>query len=518
MVDRRYPVSTQTFSNVRERFDVYVDKTAHIYEIITKNSVVFLARPRRFGKSLLCSTIASVFQNKRELFKGLAIDKSDWVWQEHPVVHLDLISGEQTDIIGLKNSINDQFDEICLDYDISVEQNNDISSRFRRIITTLSRKMNTVVVIIDEYDNPLLKTVDNPILHEEIRKTLQEFYGILKKVDEHLRFVFITGITKFAQVSMFSDMNQPDDISTLSEYSDICGISQAELEENFKQELDEYSVEYGGRDKYIQKLKNTYDGYCFSQKKLSVYNPFGLIRHFNNKGDFSSFWTGSGTPTFMVKYIDKNYVDFVNIENVTMKKEDFANYRFDKIKLIPLLYQSGYLTITDYDKESGLYTLNYPNTEVREYFANFLAESYSNSQKILDRSLLFEFMKTIVNGDVKEFMELLKIYLHRIDYSLSSKITEYYFEFAVSNIINMLGLVCEHEVHTATGRIDSVILTPKRIYVFEFKVDKPIENAIKQIKRKDYALFYANDGREIIKIGVVFSREEKNIVNWKVKV
>ena len=519
MVKRKYPVSTQTFSDVREMYDVYIDKTLHIYNLITSNKVVFLARPRRFGKSLLCSTIASVFQNKRELFSGLAIDKTDWEWKEYPVIHLDMMVG---DILGkageqaLIHSLNRQLNSVCREYEISVEPSEMIANRFAEIIETLSLKINKVVVIIDEYDKTLLKTIDKPELHEKIREILQGFYGVLKNIDKSIRFVFIIGITKFAQVSMFSGMNQPDDISTNPKYADICGISQAELEENFKQEIEEFSIEYGGKEKYLQKLKDTYDGYCFSTKKLSVYNPFGLIRHFKNDANFSPFWSGSGTTTFMVKYLDKNYIDFVNIENITMQENDFANYRFDQIKLIPLLYQSGYLTITDFDKETGLYTLNYPNTEVREYFANFLADSYSDSQKILNRSQLAQFVKTIINGDINEFMESLKIFLHHIDYSLSSQITEYYFEFAVSNIINMLGLVCEHEVHTATGRIDSVILTPKRIYVFEFKVNKPIESALKQIKRKDYALYYANDGREIVKIGVIFSREERNILEWKV--
>ena len=519
MKKRKYPIDTQTFSKVREFYNVYIDKTQHIYNMITNCRVVFLSRPRRFGKSLLCSTIASVFQNKRELFDGLAISKTDWNWTEHPVIHLDMMIGDiagERGVEALIDSLNRQLSLVCRIYDISVEPSDMISGRFMEIISTLAIKMNNVVVIIDEYDNPLLKTVDKPELHVKIREILQGFYGILKNMDAYIHFVFITGISKFAQVSMFSGMNQPNDISTEPEYADICGISQSELEENFKDEIVEYSDKFGGKDKYFQKLKDSYDGYCFSEKKLSVYNPFGLLHHFSKGADFSFFWSVSGTPTFMVKYLEKNNVDILSLENASMRKEDFANYRFDNITLFPLLYQGGYLTITDYDQNSGLYKLNYPNTEIRQTFAKFLAENYSNARKILNDSLLYELVQTIINGDINEFMESLKVYLHRIDYSLSSKITEYYFEFAVSNIINMLGLVCENEVHTATGRIDSVIFTPKRIYVFEFKVDKPIESAFRQIKRKDYALYYAKDGREIVKVGVVFSREEKNIIEWSV--
>jgi hypothetical protein len=519
MKKRKLPIGgIQTFSELRRDYDVYVDKTQHIYDLASRYKTVFLSRPRRFGKSLLCSTIKSVFKGEKELFDGLAISKTDWQWQEHPIIHLDLSLEDFTKSNGVETlikSVNRQLSNICDNYGIFVEESNFIGDRFAQVIAELSKKSNRVVVIIDEYDNPLLSTITQKELNDELRCTLKGFYSVLKGSDQYLRFVFITGITKFAQITMFSGMNQPKDISMALEHCDICGITQEELEENFAPEINEYSKKYGGRENYLKELKDFYNGYFFTKEKTSVYNPYGILNHFDCNAEFTPYWSLSGAPSFALKYLEEKGVNILDIEDARMDAGGFANYKDDTISIFPLLYQAGYLTISDYDERTGFYRLNYPNIEVRKTFAEFLANNYSQAKSILAKSISIEFVDALVDGNVDEFMNLLKWYLHTVDYSLSSKITESYVEFAVSNIINMLGLVCVNEAHTANGSMDSVIFTKDRIYIFEFKVDKPVENALRQIKRKDYALFYARDGRKIVKVGVVFSRESRNIVEWK---
>jgi len=520
MNKRKFPVDTQTFSKVRSFYNVYVDKTQHIYDLITNFGVVFLSRPRRFGKSLLCSTIKSVFQGQKELFEGLAIAKTDWDWQEHPVIHLDMIAKDlspQTGIRAFINSINKQLDNVCDYYDIKIEPSDMIAGRFSEIISALAKELNKVVVIIDEYDHSLLETIDNIELQNELKARLKSFYGILKSEDQHLRFVFITGITKFSQISLFSGMNQPKDITTMSDFCDICGITQKELEDTFAPEIERFAEKWGGKENYLKRLKDYYDGYNFTRDKTSIYNPYGLLNHFVDGGLFLPYWSYSGAPSFILKYLNMKNIDAIEIENAYMTANRFVDYKDDTISLYPLLYQAGYITIKDYNEEDNCYTLDYPNVEIRKTFAEFLAGNYSSSNADKNITVANQFIKALNDGDMQTFMDTLRWYLHNVDYSLSSKITEYYFEFAVSNIINMLGFVCKNEVHTATGRIDSVIFTQKRIYLFEFKVDKPVESAIKQIKRKDYTLLYANDNREIVKVGVVFSREDKNIIEWAIE-
>jgi len=519
MNKRKLPIGgVQTFSILRKEYDVYIDKTQYVYDIASRYRVVFLSRPRRFGKSLLCSTIKSVFKNERELFCGLAISNTDWQWQEHPVIHIDLSLEDFTGANGAKAliaSLNRQLDNVCDVYNISVEETDLIGNRFAKIITELSRKINKVVVVIDEYDNPLLSTINQEELNNILREKLKGFYSILKGSDEYLRFVFITGITKFAQITMFSGMNQPKDISMMPEYCSICGITQQELEENFAPEINAYAEKYGGKEHCLKELKDYYNGYRFTREKVSVYNPYGILNHFDNDAVFMPYWSISGTPSFALKYLEMKGINVVDIEDARMEAEKFANYKDDSISLFPLLYQAGYLTISDYEERTGSYRLNYPNIDVRKTFAEFLASNYSEAQSISARSVSIEFVDALLEGNLDEFMNLLKWYLHTVDYSLSSKITEHYVEFAISNIINMLGLVCVNEAHTANGSMDSVIFTRNRIYIFEFKVDKPVETALRQIKKKEYALLYAKDGREIIKVGVVFSRELRNILDWE---
>ncbi|MDR2577413.1 MAG: ATP-binding protein [Chitinispirillales bacterium] len=519
MTRRKLPIGgVQTFSVLRREYDVYIDKTAHVYNMASRYRAVFLSRPRRFGKSLLCSTIASLFRAEKELFEGLAIAGTDWEWKVHPVIYLDLSGEDFTDngVEGLFITIERQLDEVCDNYGISVQKTGSISDMFARVIVELSKKIAPTVVIIDEYDNPLLNTIDQPELNKKLREKLKGFYSVIKQYGEHIRFAFITGVTKFAQVSVFSGMNQPNDISMDSEYCDICGVTQEELESVFAPEIDHYAEKHGGRESYLKKLKGFYDGYCFTKDKVSVYNTYGLLNHFDKSADFTPYWSMSGIPSFLLKYFEMKGDDVVEIEEAEMEAGNFADYRDNTITLFPLLYQAGYLTIKDYDERTEIYKLNYPNTEVRQTLAKLLSSQYSNSASTVKKSMSIRFVDALLTGKIDDFMNLLKMYLQRVDYSLSSQITEYYFEFAVSNIINMLGLVCVNEVHTANGRMDSVIHAGEYIYIIEFKVDKPVEDALWQIEERDYALIYADSGKKIIKVGVVFNREARNILEWGV--
>ena len=517
MQKRKLPIGgVQTFSKLRREYDMYVDKTMHIYNIASSYGAVFLARPRRFGKSLLCSTIESLFLGEREYFEGLAITKTDWKWKEHPVIHLELAGEDYTDggVEKLIINLNRQLDNTCNHYGVSVEESGSISDKFARVIIALSKKTDNAVVVIDEYDNPLLSTINQPEQNEKIREKLKGFYSVLKQNDQYLRFVFVTGVTKFAQISMFSGFNQPMDISMMPEYCDICGITQEELERDFAPEIEAYAAQHGGRESYLEKLKSFYDGYYFTNERKAVYNIYGILNHFNSSGEFAPYWSQSGQPSFAVKYLEAKEVDIVDIETAQMRAKDFADYKDNTISLFPLLYQAGYLTIADYDRRTGFYKLTYPNVEVRQSLAKFLADTYSKAENTIKNSVSVRLVNSLLDGKAADFMNLLKLYMQKVDYSLSSKITEYYFEFAVSNIINMLGLECKTEVHTANGRMDAVIFAGSYIYIFEFKTDKPIEDALFQLEEKDYAAIYKDSGKELIQFGVVFSREERNIINW----
>jgi hypothetical protein len=444
--------------------------------------------------------------------------ETDWEWKEHPIIHIGFGHGDFTSngVETLTIILERELDSVCSEYGISVEKTGDVSDLFVRVITELARKIDRPVVIIDEYDNPLLNTINQPELNERLREKLKGFYSVIKQYGEHIRFAFITGVTKFAQISVFSGMNQPVDISMMAEHSDICGVTQKELETFFAPEIDSYCEKHGGREAYLERLKEFYDGYCFTRERIPVYNTYGLLNHFINSAEFDPFWSISGVPSFLMKYLEMKNDDIIEVEEAEMKAVSFADYRDDTITLFPLLYQAGYLTITGYNESSGTYKLNYPNIEIRQNLAQVLSRRYSNAASIIKDSVSTRLINALLNGKVEDFMNMLKILLQKVDYSLSSKITEYYFEFAVSNIINMLGLICVNEVHTANGRMDSVIHAGKYIYIIEFKVDKPVEDALWQIDEKDYDLIYADSGKKIVKVGVAFNREARNIVEWEI--
>jgi hypothetical protein len=374
---RKLPFSgVQTFADVINDYAVYVDKTAYIHNFISNYKTVFLSRPRRFGKSLTCSTLKAIFENQKDLFKGLAIEALPWEWKEYPVVHFGMsaenfVAGKER-LISL---INRNLEFSAEKYNISLPKEG-IAVKFDYLIKELYKTRGKVAIIIDEYDNPLLDTLNHPQIHSDIKEELRGFYKVLKECDQYIQFAFITGITKFAQVSLFSGMNQPEDISFNANYAALCGFKQNELEAYFEPEINEFSQKFGGKENYVAKLKNFYDGYKFAKDADRVYNPISVMKHFGNDGDFRVFWAETGTPNFIANFIDKNGADIADIENIGFHHKDFENYDED---IIPLMYQAGYLTINDYDSDFGTYKLCYPNSEVRSSFSEFLVKQYNRN-------------------------------------------------------------------------------------------------------------------------------------------
>ncbi|MDR3013572.1 MAG: AAA family ATPase, partial [Chitinispirillales bacterium] len=312
MARRKLPIGgVQSFGDLRRGYDVYVDKTRHVYNMASRYKTVFLSRPRRFGKSLLCSTIESLFRAERELFEGLSIAETDWEWKPHPVIYLDLSGANYTvdSVEVLKAKLGSQLENCAKSYGVDINFGKHIAINFQQLILELSSKLGNIVVIIDEYDYPLLGTLDQPDHNQTLREELKGFYGVIKQCSKYIRFAFITGVTKFAQISVFSGMNQPKDISMMLEYCDICGITQEELETCFEPEINAYSREHGGRVAYLQKLRDHYNGYRFTEKEVSIYNTYGMLNHFDESAKFAAFWSMSGVPSYLVKYLEAKGVD-----------------------------------------------------------------------------------------------------------------------------------------------------------------------------------------------------------------
>jgi hypothetical protein len=504
---KRLPLGIQTFEEIIVDDYLYVDKTEVINRMLTTaGKVVFLSRPRRFGKSILCSTLRSLFEGRRELFKGLAMDKLDWNWAEYPVIHIDFNAGDYSGgKIELKATIDAALDGVAEKYGVIIKGVTP-SSKFRNLFTALHSKYNQkIVCIIDEYDKPLLGTIDAPIVHEELRGMLKGFFGVLKSADEFLKFSFITGVTKFSKVSIFSDLNQLDDISFDSEYADICGITQGELESDFSDYIAKYSQTIGlSESDYKESLKTNYNGYRFSGDELTVYNPFGLIKHFTKKGVFAPYWFESGSPSFLYKLMQEKEYDIIDLEDCEMSVTGFTKFDIEGMQLVPLLYQSGYLTIKEYDSETNMITLGFPNEEVSSAFSDQLIQfMYPN----IGTSFNGKFPGHLIKGQPEKAMELLHQFLAGIPYDVHED-SERYYHSMIDLIFRMFGLNTRSEVRIAAGRIDTLVETRKFVYCFEFKYNSEgggqhtAGEALAQIDSKEYLTPWKGAGKRLYKIGL----------------
>jgi hypothetical protein len=522
-MERKLPIGIQDFAKIREEGFCYVDKTARIYELIRGAAgPVFLSRPRRFGKSLLCSTLGAFFEGRRELFgtiagqPPLAIDGLEWEWKKHPVIHIDLNPGDyERGIDELSVTIKRVLELCAKKYDVPFTGET-LSDLFVRLIHKLYEKFQEkVVVIIDEYDKPLLTTINAAEIHTKIRSALKAFYGTLKSSDAYLQFVLLTGITKFSQVSVFSDLNNLTDISLNPAYCDICGITQEELETDFLPEIDDVAQEKNiNKDDYLAKLRRFYNGYRFSEKPLTVYNPFGLLNHFYNHGKFDTYWFSTGTPTFLIKLIERQKIDILGLEKKAFTLAGLQKFNVDNMDAVAVLYQSGYLTIVDYDDELSEYILDYPNEEVRSAFAEALLEQYFRTPGMDMNALATTLPRALIKGDIEGAMNSLPPFFAAIPYDIQLK-DEKYYQTVIHLVFRMLGLRCQSEVRTAAGRIDTQVETKNHVYCFEFKLNGTAEEALAQIDSKEYLLPWRGSGKELVKVGVSFDWEKRNIGEWK---
>ena len=514
---RKLPIGIQTFSDIRQHGYLYVDKTALIWQIVNNGKPYFLSRPRRFGKSLLLSTFEAYFEGKKELFEGLAIEKLEENWDKHPVLHLDL-NAEKYDTIESLNAI--------LSYQLTQweaiygkgEDETTLTNRFKGVIQRANEQTGKgVVVLVDEYDKPLLQTFHNEALFEAYRTTLKAFYGVLKSADKYLRFAFLTGVTKFSQVSVFSDLNQLNDISMDRNYAAVCGLTQQELLDNFQPELEALAEENElSFDETVELMTRQYDGYHFHPKGEGMYNPFSVLNAFDKK-EFGNYWFQTGTPTFLVKSLQRADYDLRTLmDGVETPAINFTEYRAEANNPIPLIYQSGYLTIKEYDNRFKIYKLGFPNDEVRYGFLNFLVPFYTPITDDKKSFYIGQFVRELENGDTDAFMHRFEAFFADFPYELNDK-TERHYQVVVYLIFKLMGQFTQAEVHSAQGRADAVVQTPKYVYVFEFKLNGTAEEALQQIHDKGYAVPFQTDNRQIVKVGVEFSTETRNVKRWLVE-
>ena len=508
---KKLPIGIQSFEKIRKGNYAYVDKTDLVWQLAQIANPYFLSRPRRFGKSLLISTFEAYFLGKKELFKGLAIEELEGEWNTYPVLHLDLNAEKYDSPQSLTAILSTRLTRWEETYGKG-EDEQTLSTRFSGIIRRAWEKTGMpVVILIDEYDKPLLQTIGNEALNKEFRMTLKSFYGVLKSADQYLRFVFLTGVTKFAQVSVFSDLNQLNDISLDYDYATLCGITHKELIDNFTPELEHLGkVQSLTWEETIHMMTKQYDGYHFHYNREGVFNPFSTLSALQ-KREFGNYWFQTGTPTFLVELLQKSEFDLrVLIDGVETQTSSFSEYRAERNNPIPLIYQSGYLTIKDYDPRFKLYKLEFPNEEVRYGFLNFITPFYSSISEDERGFYIGKFVQELESGKVDTFMSRIRAFFADFPYELNDR-TEHHYQVVFYLIFKLMGEFCDAEIRSAKGRADAVVKTKDYIYVFEFKLDGSAEKALRQIDEKGYQIPYSADGRQLIKIGASFDAEERNL-------
>lgn len=515
---RRYPVGIQTFSEIRERNYLYIDKTQYLVDFIDKGyKYVFLSRPRRFGKSLFASMIHAFYEGRKDLFEGLAIGEYEKDWVKHPVLHFDMSAAKHMDT----KQLDDYLDYLLLPYEkqFGTEENKDKAPniRFANIVKAAYEQTGRkVVLIIDEYDAPLLDVV-----HEEqnlvaLRRAMQNFYSPIKSLDPYLEFVFLTGITKFAQLSIFSELNNLFNISMYDKYSAICGISSEELHTQMLPDVERLAEHlHLSVDETFERLKRKYDGYHFSKNSEDVYNPFSLIKALAS-GDIGDYWFDSGTPTYIIKLLQKYNVGLRDLTGQDAGVSDFDVSPENMTTVLPLLYQSGYLTIKHYDPMIDLYTLGYPNEEVRTGMVRSLAANYLTPAEGTNSSFVIKFVKAVIADDMEQALTLMRAYLAGVSYRLSNK-TERDVQTIFYLVFSLIGSFIKVEEESAHGRADVVITLPSVVYVMELKFDGSADAALRQIDEKGYLIPYTADGKRLVKVGVNYSSEERTITEWRIE-
>ena len=520
--ERRYPVGIQDFEKLRTKKCVYVDKTDLVYRLAQKD-YIFLSRPRRFGKSLLSSTLKYYFQGRKDLFQGLAIEQLEKEWTTYPVLHFDLSTLKNVDIKLITNKL----DGMLSDYEKIYGRNPaKITSgdRLENLIESAhSQTGQKTVVIIDEYDAPMLDVLHDEENLSKVRKLMQEFYAPLKACDADLRFVFITGITKFSQLSISSVINNIINVSMQPEFSAICGITEKELHTVFEQDIAILAKEYECTPEEMRiHLKERYDGYHFSGKSADIYNPFSLLNAFDAK-EIKSYWFSSGTPTYLIHQLHHFGTDVTALEEIEASEEMFDRPTEAMSDALPLLYQSGYLTIKSYDRDLETYMLGIPNKEVRVGLMEHLLPWYTKRSNMVNGGFIQDFCRALLREDLEKALVVMRAYLAGIPYPDGGKEilndmskNEYYYETIFYLMFSFMNRHIQTQVKTCRGRADMVMHTPKAIYVFELKINRPAEEALRQIDGKGYMIPYTADGRKLVKCGISFSTETRTIEDWAI--
>ena len=528
---RVMPIGAQSFEVLRSNQCVYVDKTRYVYQLISQSRVYFLSRPRRFGKSLLLSTLDAYFSGKQELFKGLYLEQAELefaarekreAWQQYPVLYLDLNAERYAQPHDLENALNTHLVRWEQRYGKEASEAT-FSSRFMGVIRrAYEQTERQVVVLIDEYDKPLLDTLDKSELNGTYRDLLRAFFSVIKSSDRYLRFAFLTGVTRFSKVSVFSGLNNLRDISLLSDFAGICGITEQELEANFAPEIETLGNELGEtRDATLAILKKRYDGYLFARKGENVYNPFSLLNVFASR-ELSDYWYATGTPTFWVEYLKAAHYNIPDLEgNVRLDESDLEANRTDSRNPLPILFQAGYLTIKEYQAMFNVYRLGFPNDEVRYGFMKNLLDGFAPTLYGAGVAAS-DFARDMLEGKVDEFMTRMRSILSGIPYSTVSSeemvaLRERDYQVSVYLIFSLMGQFVQTEVHNSVGRADCVVHTRDVIYVFEFKLwsKGTPQEALAQIKANGYDTPFRASGKRVVLIGVSFDEQKRTIGAWE---
>jgi hypothetical protein len=505
--------SVYTFETIIEHNGMYVDKTKDIYKLVkAMEGQFFLSRPRRFGKSLTLSTLKCIFSGQKELFKGLHIYDQPYDWKQYTIIHLSLNAASSKTGEELEKKLCWLIEDIAERYDIDVSRES-ASEKFRMLIDRLYNKKGKVVVLIDEYDKPILDNILNKGNVIEIRDILKGFYGIIKACESMIRFTLLTGVSKFARVSIFSDLNNLTDISMDSDFATLCGFTQEECEHYFADYIAENCQKLNmSRTEYFDKLKETYDGIRFTKENVTVYNPVSFTNAMS-QADFKNYWYETGTQTFLLKLLLENKYDISLLESLQAPPEAFSSFEVDRLDLMALMYQTGYLTIKGYNDKTEIYTLSYPNREVKESFLRGLSGYFVSPGQKNTAVFVAQLDEAFRNNDLNGVFIVLKTFYANIDYEIKLSYEKYY-QTVFYLLFTLLGYHAEVENHTNDGRMDAVIKTSTHIYVIEFKLDKTANEALQQIKDREYLQKFALDQRQKVLIGVDFDSESGQIKEW----
>ena len=516
-MSKLYPIGIQNFESLRNDGYFYVDKTALLYRLAKTGRYFFLSRPRRFGKSLMISTLQAYFEGKKELFEGLAIEQLEKEWVKRPVLHIDLNIEKYNTPDSLDKILNDtlvQWEEL---YGTRPSETS-FSLRFAGIIRRACEKSGErVAILVDEYDKPMLQAIGDVELQKAFRTTLKPFYGVLKSMDGYIKFALLTGVTKFGKVSVFSDLNNLNDISMDDLYVELCGITEKEIHTNFEDELHELAdAQKMSYEDVCRELKACYDGYHFVENSIGIYNPFSLLNTFL-KMKFGSYWFETGTPSYLVELLKRHNYDLYRMAHEETNADILNSIDSESTNPIPVIYQSGYLTIKGYDPRFGMYRLGFPNREVEEGFLKYLMPFYANADKVDSPFQIQKFVNEVETGQIDAFFRRLSSLMADTPYELVRDL-ELHYQNILFIVFKLMGFYVKAEYHTSEGRVDLVLQTDKYTYVMEFKFDSTAEEALRQINEKHYARpFEADTTRTLYKIGINFSSKTRNIEKWLVE-